>query len=337
MGENLFTFSFFFVTYFLAGLILTRFSIWISKRLNLFSVPNERSSHTTPTPRIGGIGIAISVLIFLLFWLLMGKGDSSFFAAAFLGSFIAFTTGLVDDVKNMKFYIKLFLQILCAVIIIGFGWRLDFINIFWGNIITLFWVLLVMNGFNFMDGMDGQAGIFSLSVFLLMLIATYSFSDFFSLSLLLLLLIGCTFGFLIFNFPPAKTFLGDCGSQFLGFVIAFLSIYIVNVTQGSVPFLALVIILLPFLYDVIYTIIRRIKRGENILLAHRSHLYQRLMITGMTHRQVLKRVVFTYLLCFVFSILYIKSSDLLRLLLVFLSGATMFLYTKYVIYKEKTS
>lgn len=203
--------------------------------------------------------------------------------------------------------------------------------------VTILWIVFIMNAFNFMDGMDGQAGVFALIVLLCMVLTVFMGGLSF-VSLLLLVIIGATAGFLVFNMAPAKIFLGDCGSQFLGYILAFLSVYIVTEFRGSVSITAFIILVLPFVYDVVYTIICRICRRENIFRPHRRHLYQRLMIVGMSHGRVLKRTCATFLVCaLAFSVYVLSDSDALQLISLIFAVCVMIFYTLYVIWEECTT
>ncbi|HQH13329.1 MAG TPA: hypothetical protein PLS31_12965, partial [Candidatus Sumerlaeota bacterium] len=148
---------------------------------------------------------------------------------------------------------------------------------------------------------------------------------------------GALIGFLIFNLTPARTFMGDCGSQFLGYVIAVVPLFLHNDNPVKFPFGASAILLLPFIYDVLFTLIWRLLRGENIMQAHRSHLYQRLLIAGWTHPAVLRLVFITYVLCGFFAFAFARSQQFSQRLLLSLAAlAIMILYTFFVVRQEKT-
>ena len=333
---------------FLSGVLLTKFSIFLSRKYRILAHPDQRSSHETPTPSIGGVGIGVPVVVFLVGAFIIGKHNLNFFAAALGGGLLAFITGLIDDLFGMKVAVKFVLQITCAVAAVGFGWSIPEITFpFLGTLqlgsslaaaATILWIVFIMNAFNFMDGMDGQAGVFALIVLLCMVLTVFMGGRVSFVSLLLLVILGATAGFLVFNIAPAKTFLGDCGSQFIGYILAFLSVYIVAEHRGVVSITAFNILVLPFVYDVIYTIICRIRRRENIFRPHRSHLYQRLMIVGMSHGRVLKRTCATFLMCALAFLVYVLSdSDVLQLISLIFAVCVMIFYTLYVIWEECTT
>lgn len=333
--------------------VATRLAIVIATRYRIFSYPTTRSSHTEPTPNIGGVGLVVPFLFILLCIHAYGilTGSLRFIVPYLLyypllvGGGLSFAVGLVDDVKGLKAVPKLVLQCVCAVIPLGFGLSFHHIALpyvgtvplgFWGYPITVFWILLMMNAYNFMDGMDGQAGSFTVSVggFTLLIVLGEWGTP--ALRYILPALLGCSAGFLALNRSPARTFLGDCGSQFLGYLCALLALFISVRTEEQYPFLGFVVLLSPFLYDVIFTLLRRVRRGENILRAHRSHLYQRLMIAGFSHAQVLRIVAATFVMCGLLAFAYARSaSDGTRLLLLFGCADLLALYTMFVLIVEK--
>ncbi|MCX6998833.1 MAG: MraY family glycosyltransferase [Candidatus Sumerlaeota bacterium] len=212
--------------------------------------------------------------------------------------------GLLDDLQGMNAVFKLVLQGVGAAFPVLLGMRIRSLVHFagivpspiLGSVLAFVWILLVINAYNFMDGMDGKAGSFAMVVSLfLVIIMKGQPGD--PVKILLLLLAGASGGFLIYNLTPSVTFMGDCGSQFVGFILAVITLHLHSEDPVRFPFGIFVILLLPFLYDVLYTIGRRVLRGENILKAHRSHLYQRLLIAGWSHPAVLRLTFMTYLLC----------------------------------------
>ncbi len=189
-----------------------------------------------------------------------------------------------------------------------------------------------------MDGIDGKAASFTINVLSAVIVCYFVLlagkgvflSLSFDTSLGLIIFIGALTGFLVFNYPPARTFMGDCGSHFFGYVLALLPLCF------DIDFVAYIILLLPFIYDVVYTLIRRWRRGENLLQAHRSHLYQRLMITGYSHWKVLRICEATYILCALCSAGYqLSPSPSFKLLYLLIALLTMLVYTVFVIFKEK--
>ncbi|MBN1515410.1 hypothetical protein JXA32_02460 [Candidatus Sumerlaeota bacterium] len=378
---------------FAASLALTWISIHVANHFDLKAHPDHRSSHTIPTPRIGGIGIASLPLMALAwfgysYWispesstspdalaamstieiyLLMLQRGPEFIIAAACGGVVFYIVGLWDDLKNLK-PIPKFIGQFCGAII-ALVWLRDKVYfelaysrlLFWA--IAFCWIVCFVNAFNFMDGMNGKAGVFSAFALSSVLLIIYNipFRDYLighdireyfdnvllrelfpqylksHFGLCQLLLIGSIGGFLFFNLrPKAKIFMGDCGSHFLGFIIAFEALaFSDSLVVGRLPLLIFITLTLPFTYDVTYTLIKRLREGKNVLQAHREHLYQRLMICGMSHMRVLAICLGTYLLCAVLAFASLLSLSILLRLLYFLGALLcMIIYTFYVFYCE---
>jgi len=332
-----------------AGWIFTKLSIILAQWLRIKDFPGARSSHSVPTPRLGGFGFFAPLLVASCLCLLrncqnMDDNCLVLLDSIIVGGSICFFFGLMDDLKGLNPIVKLFLQMICSIVPVFLGMRIHSIALFAGLIpspalgaaLAFLWVLLVINAFNFMDGMNGMAGTFALVVMIFLAIIAGG-SVIFPVLRLFVLLAGALIGFLIFNLTPARTFMGDCGSQFLGYVIAVVPLFLHNGNPVKFPFGASAILLLPFIYDVLFTLIWRLLRGENIMQAHRSHLYQRLLIAGWTHPAVLRLVFITYVLCGFFAFAFARSQHFSQRLLLSLAAlAIMIIYTFFVVRQEQT-
>jgi len=298
-----------FIIGFLTGWLCTLISIQLAWRFRVHDRPEARSSHIVPTPRLGGIGIFTPIYIFCILIMItdifpMEKPAILLMESILLGGVVCFFFGLQDDLQGMNAILKLVLQGVGAAVPVVLGMRIHSLAHFagivpshiLGSVLAFGWILLVINAYNFMDGMDGKAGSFAMvvSLFLVIIMKGQSGDP---VTILLLLLAGASAGFLIYNLTPSVTFMGDCGSQFVGFILAVITLHLHTEDPVRFPFGTFVILLLPFLYDVLYTLGWRVLRGENILKAHRSHLYQRLLIAGYSHPTVLRLTFMTYLLC----------------------------------------
>lgn len=256
----------------------------------LLDIPNERSSHTVPTPRGGGLAIAGTVLFGLPISALMVGSFSSraLFTYLVAGVLIA-GVGWIDDRRSLSARFRLGVQIGVAVIaIVGLGYftslRLPFgisLRLEWlGLPLTLIWIVGLINAYNFMDGIDGLAG--GQAVVAGAFWVVVGWRDHLTLAAGVgLLTAAASLGFLAHNWPPARIFMGDVGSGFLGCTFALLP----RLASPSDPRLPLVGALLvwPFIFDTAFTFLRRLRRRENVFQAHRSHLYQRLVIAGLPH------------------------------------------------------
>lgn len=262
---------------------------WFSFRTGQVAIPRSDRWNRKATPTLGGIGMFSAFLIALLVVLLTTE-DTLLFTERWtilVGMAIMFSIGLYDDIKPLNPPVKLIFQILAATVVIFFG--NNTINFFpWpvANILlTFFWLVGITNAINLLDNMDGLAGGVAL--------ITASFLSFFfwkagnpGLLILSLALVGTIIGFLIFNFPPAKIFMGDSGSMFLGFSLAALAV--ARRTQASNIFAIIgvptLIFLLPIL-DTSLVAITRILRGQSPVAGGTDHTSHRLVAFGLSERQ----------------------------------------------------
>src|ERR671913_2284900 len=259
--------------------LLVRFAVG----RNLLDVPNLRSSHEVPTPRLGGVAIFLGMLAGVA--LLRPVGLWPLLAAAA----VVWAVGLADDLSNLHFGVKAVLQALAAVGLLLF-YPPTIISDAPGVLgalvfaVGVFWIVALINAFNFMDGIDGFTGGIAIvnALFLVPLVGPAGG--------FLPALIGATAGFLIWNINPASIFLGDSGAYFLGFSLAAVALYAPALSgQEWTPlgFLACVVVFTPYLFDTGYTLIRRLRSGagKDIFLAHREHIYQRITPTTAMHRR----------------------------------------------------
>lgn len=246
---------------------------------SLLDIPNGRSSHSVPTPRGGGVAIVVSYLAALVF-LFVDDALSTPLLLALLGSGLVIAAlGFLDDHGHVAARWRLlghFIAAVWALIWLGglppvamFGSVLD---IGWlGHVLAVFYLVWLLNLYNFMDGIDGIASVEAVCVCLSAALI-YALSGFYELIWLPLLLVAAVLGFLFWNFPPARIFMGDAGSGFLGIILGVLSL---QAAWISSQFLWSWLILLGvFIVDATVTLIRRLVRGDKVYEAHRSHAYQ---------------------------------------------------------------
>lgn len=264
----------------------------LALRFHIMDIPEKRSSHVKPMPRGGGLAI---YLAFLLTIALSRKYfDPDFLKILLIGLTIICSLGLIDDIKRVSTIIRLLVQIVAALIPISFGLTINSIDFpVLGTLklgllaipVTLIWILWLTNLYNFMDGIDGIAAAEAAAVSFFLFLISSRIGDA-SLSYLNLLILGSALGFLIHNFPPAKIFMGDSGSYFFGFFFSVAAIHSSQSKLTEIPFLIFVLLLGTFVIDTAVTLMRRILKNERWFEAHRSHYYQRLVISGYSHRQV---------------------------------------------------
>jgi len=269
--------------------LLVRWLIFWLQRSQIFDVPNDRSSHSVPTPRGGGLAIVVLTLLVVLVYAFINKNWLQCSVFIIMGGIVAWL-GWQDDVHSLSPKIRFLVQIIIAILTIIFFDYFHFLTIpligevkvGWVGIpLTIFWIVGLTNAYNFMDGMDGFAGGQAL------LIAAgwiWISSNGGALPNQLAFWIGIaiaasTLGFLPHNWSPASIFMGDVGSTFLGYSFAVLPL--LSLPDGGVPVLVGVVLLWAIILDTGVTFARRALKHENVLAAHRSHLYQRWLIGGV--------------------------------------------------------
>jgi UDP-N-acetylmuramyl pentapeptide phosphotransferase/UDP-N-acetylglucosamine-1-phosphate transferase len=315
---------------FLLSYVMVRISVLMAHQHDILARPSERGSHSVATPRLGGVGVALTFLV-------LGFGveqissyaetPGPWFYASAVAAAWAFVGGLLDDILDLPAANKFLFQSVAALALIWLGGGLHQIALpglgtltlspVVGALITFGLVIFWINAFNFMDGMDGHAAGFAAVVGLGLAIPILNFSFLSPVILLSFLLVGSTFALFVQNSPGTpqerKTFMGDGGSHFIGLIIIALIIAASQMPSRQyrphvVPLPAGLILLFPFIYDVAYTLLRRLFRGENILKAHRSHLYQRLLVAGWSHAGSLLLSMVTWFGCFALCQVYTRAN-----------------------------
>jgi Fuc2NAc and GlcNAc transferase len=281
-----------------ASLAASAMGVWISIRLahraGLLDVPTERSSHTVPTPRMGGVPMVAAAVLALVYWALLAAGDVvslKGLSSSILFALAMSVLGFWDDISGLSPLARFLFQIFTAMIFL-WAWAGLFPRIPFGGVVLpqflwilmgAFWIVWMVNLYNFMDGIDGLAGgeAAIASSFFFLLFARYGESGWAAANLFVA---AATIGFLVHNWPPAKVFMGDAGSAFLG---AFFGMQSVVATIATpIPLPVLVLPFSNFILDTTFTLFRRIWRGEKWYTAHRSHYYQRMTNLGISHRNV---------------------------------------------------
>lgn len=281
----------------IAGLssILTAFLV---RYWTIIDVPNERSSHSRPTPRGGGIAIVSGFLAGILLIHLIGNVTpikTRYFMGFLAGSFTIAALSLYDDLRPRSFTTKISVQLIAIAVAMGAGivvgeMRLPWIGGveqgWWGYYpLTLLWILGMTNAYNFMDGLDGLAASTAVIAGGFLCFITFQQGSLF-IYLASLALSAAALGFLVFNLPPAKIFMGDVGSTFLGFVFAVMAVIAARYDHSHTSMYVVPLLLFHFIFDTIFTFARRLWRREAVTQAHRTHLYQLLNRLGYSHGKV---------------------------------------------------
>ncbi|MGH9307831.1 MAG: hypothetical protein ACRD1U_00560, partial [Vicinamibacterales bacterium] len=275
--------------------ITGRMVTWARRRA-LVDVPNERSSHTRPTPTGAGIAIVVVTLAGMLavqFGLATAAAVSpSHVLTAVLAGCLVAAVSWIDDHRGLSVVVRLVVHAMAAGVLLGSMGPLEQITLPFvgrvdpgavGAVATVWWIVGFANAYNFMDGVDGMAGAQGVIAGLAWGIAgTVTGQP--AVAALGWLLAGASLGFLRHNWSPATIFMGDVGAVFLGFLFAALPV--IGAKQDPVLAIFGAAVVWPFIFDSVFTFVRRAARRENLLQAHRSHLYQRLVIAGWSHQAV---------------------------------------------------
>ena len=265
-------------------------------KIGAIDIPKDnRRMHKKPTPRIGGLAIIFGFTVATLCF----AQPSRQLYGTLAGAAIIAVMGVIDDCKNLPAKLKFVIQIIAALVVVFAGdIKIDVFtnpnflsdNPYWvlpewlSVTLTVIWIVFITNAVNFIDGLDGLAAgvsaIMSISlVFISIRVGEYS------IAILGIALMGSCFGFLPFNFNPAKIFMGDTGSTFLGFMLATLSIQGVFKSYAVISFAVPLLILGLPLFDALFAMMRRILRGQSPMTADRGHLHHRLVDMGFSQKQ----------------------------------------------------
>lgn len=259
------------------------------QKFGIFDMPSPRKVHKTPVPRVGGIAIVIASVIPVVVWMEISIGLMS----VLLGIGVLFILGIFDDIKNLNYKIKFLVQILAIILIFFYGFidatQAYYVSsaaipaIFLSAIYLLF-ILGVTNAVNLADGLDGLAGGEVLLSFSIIGLLAYESTNVTVLTIVLAVM-GAVFGFLRFNTYPARIFMGDTGSLFLGFTLGLLSVALTySETTAYAKTLPLLLVGLP-VFDTLMVIFVRLFKGKSPFTADRNHLHHRLLDNGLKHYQ----------------------------------------------------
>jgi len=292
----------------------------------MVEIPNERSLHDIPTPKGGGIAITLTWYAGITVLFFTGIIERSLYLALLSGIMLAFVS-LIDDIKGLKPVFRLMVHFLTAIlafyflkglrplVIPGFNINYNFI-IYPFAILGMVWFI---NLFNFMDGVDGFASVEVITISCVLFIMSWN--------IITILLIICVSGFLCWNWPKAKIFMGDVGSTQLGFILVVLGIYFHNTLEFSI--LNWMMLTSPFWFDATLTLFRRWRNKEKLSEAHRKHVYQRIVRAGFSHEKVNIFLIIINLFIITLIIIY-REIKFLQVPIFALSLVIFYLITKSV-------
>ena len=301
----------------------------LGEKYKLIDIPNERSMHKISKTRIGGVsilfGLFSSLIISLSLVYIFHGLYFSFIIVLMIASFLIFSLGFIDDIFNISPWPRLLIQILISSLIWLFYLRIyslefSFLSIFSYQLIlplllsyvfSIVWISGVINAFNWMDGIDGLAILLTIIASIFFLISSFR-TDFFGLNLLIFSLLGSCFGFLRFNTYPSKILMGDCGSYFLGFNIAIISLIFCsnkyflyeNLNQLNSNIIGSIFILAVPLFDMTYVIAKRTIKGNSPFFPDQSHLHHRLARKGFNQKDAVRIICFISTIFSIFSLIF---------------------------------
>jgi Fuc2NAc and GlcNAc transferase len=267
----------------LSSFLLTYLIRKVAVRNKFLSLPNERSLHDKPVPQGGGIAIVIVWYAGISLLFFMELLDRPLYLSLLCGILLAFVS-LADDIIGLSPLIRLIIHFLTAIsafALLGGLRPLILPDIHFNYMYVVYPLAIIgmvwfINLFNFMDGSDGFASLEAIMVSSVMLLMSGNFVN--------LILIASVAGFLYWNWPKAKIFMGDVGSTQLGFILVVLGIYFHNTLRFSI--LNWIMLTSPFWFDATLTLYRRWRNGEKLSQAHRKHIYQRIIQSGFSHKKV---------------------------------------------------
>lgn len=308
------------------ALVFVPLAMKLAYKIGAVDKPNARKVHTKIMPRMGGLGIYLAYIIVVLATQKMNMQ----LAGLLLGSTILVVLGIFDDMKDLNAKFKLLIQVLAAVIVMAFGVRIEFMtNVFGGGAIyldilslpiTLLWIVGITNAINLIDGLDGLAGGIATIAALSMAVVGWIYGQYLMASMAIILA-GATMGFLRYNFHPAKVFMGDTGSLFLGFNLSVLAIMGVAKSVTFISLAAPVLVLGVPIFDTFFAILRRKMNHKPIFAADKDHLHHRLLGMGFSHR---KTVLIIYAISFFLAlsailITYLSTAEAVAVVAIVLS------------------
>lgn len=298
-----------FLLAFITAFVITPYTIRLARKVGAVDIPNDRRVNKTAMPRLGGLAVIAGFVMSAIYLVITMKVENKIdfisdgldkkILGVFLGGTILTIICFIDDVKGIKPLVKLAGQLLSAIVVASCGVLIDnfsipfeensiIINEVFSYILTIGWIVGITNAINLIDGLDGlSSGITLIACISLLIIFSLNGSPLIAI-ILITALAGGIVGFLPYNFNPAKTFIGDVGSNFMGFAIAVISILGVAKTYTAIVIIAPIIVLALPIFDTIWAIIRRIVKSKSIkgvFKADKGHLHHKLMARGYTQKQ----------------------------------------------------
>lgn len=299
-----------FLLAFIVAFMATPYTIKIANKIGAVDIPKDkRRMHTKKMPKFGGPAVILGFLVSMIYLIIVMSIEGSLdlfteqqygkkLLGVLLGIVAIAITGIIDDIKTLRPWQELIGQVIAAIIVVTFGTQIEHLDIpflyrvglteAFSTIITIVWIVGVTNAINLIDGLDGlSSGISLISCISLLIIFLMNGSPMIA-TVIVTAMSGALVGFLPYNFSPAKTFIGDTGSNFLGFMLAVVSILGVAKTYTAAVIVLPVIVLGLPIFDVMFAIVRRIVKGKSIKAVFKpdkGHLHHRLVGKGFSQKQ----------------------------------------------------
>lgn len=296
-----------FMIAFMTSFMATPHTINFAKKLGAVDTPKDnRRINKITMSRLGGLAVILGFIVSITYLLIVMSIEKNInimkddmltkLIGFILGGLVIGIVCFIDDIKNIKAIYKLLAQIVASIIVINFGIKIDYIdiikidssNVLFYDILTIFWIVGITNAMNLIDGLDGlSTGISIISCVSLIIIFSLNGSPIISI-VLITALCGSLVGFLPYNFNPAKTFIGDTGSNFLGYCLSIISILGIAKTYTAIVIVAPLIVLALPVFDTVFAVIRRIIKGKSlkaIIQPDAGHLHHKMLQKGFTQKQ----------------------------------------------------
>jgi Fuc2NAc and GlcNAc transferase len=297
-----------------------------TQRHKILDIPNERSSHTVPTPRGGGLAIVVAWYIGISGLFFLGSIDAHLFFALLCGLLLA-GVSIIDDLFDIKPIIRLSVQCISAVLAFIFLKGINpliILNFEINSKIFLYPIVVIgiiwfINLYNFLDGIDGYASLEAITISVVIY--------FFTGNIVCIVLIASVIGFLIWNWPKAKIFMGDIGSTQLGFILIILGIYFHN--EKEMTIIQWIMLSSLFWFDATLTLYRRWRNKEKLTVAHKKHAYQRAVQSGLSHQKVI--IISLVINLFIIGLVFLsRQYDFLTIPLFVINVLSLYLITKLI-------
>ena len=304
---------------FLTSFLSVPVIIKLANHVNAMDYPNERKIQKIPMPRLGGLAIFGAFLVGYMLYAPM----TTKMLSILISSFIMILLGVFDDIHSIRARYKFIVQILAASILVFYGqiyiadisaFGLSFVIPSPLNyILTIMFIVAIVNAINLIDGLDGLCSGISLIYFITIFIIAFILNTLGGLDVILaLIMIGSTLGFLMFNFAPAKIYLGDSGSYFLGFIIAIIALLGFKGATLTSLIIPLIILIIP-IFDTTFAILRRLLKGGNITVADKEHIHHQLLKMKFSMRSSVLIIYLINILFAAVSVFYVLGDNRIAL------------------------